>query len=379
MGLKSPFQFGKIAEGRFFTNRKQDIDRLLVNFSSNLNTILISPRRWGKTSLVKKTAQLAGKKFSDYRFVYIDMFYLRSENEFYNYFTREVLKSTSGKLEEWIQTAKSFLGKISPKISVGVDPLNDFEISFELRDVERHFIDILNLPEKIAKEKNIKIIICIDEFQNLSKIADPRGFQQRLRAAWQHHQKTVYCLYGSKRSILMNIFENQSNPLYKFGEVLYLEKIKDTDLQKFIIARFKFTGKFIDDEQALKIVELMQNHPYYVQQLAHLVWVQAEDIVNEKNMDQAIQDLLDQNSLLFEREIEHLSNTQINFLKALADGISDGISSKEIINQYNLGTSGNVIKVKKTLLAREIIDIIQSQPVFMDPAFQLWFKEYYHK
>ena len=81
--METPFTFGKIAAGMEFTNRKADILRLVNNFHSGNNTILISPRRWGKSSLVKKSAEIAVKEDKKLRFCFIDLFNIRNEEEFY--------------------------------------------------------------------------------------------------------------------------------------------------------------------------------------------------------------------------------------------------------------------------------------------------------
>ena len=377
--MKSPFQFGRVVEGDTFTNRKDDIKRLLSNFDSNVNTLILSPRRWGKTSLVRKAVRVSSAKNKKYKFIFIDLFNIRDEYDFYTNYAQEVIKVTSSKTEEWINTAASFLKRISPRISVGIDPQTDFKISFDFEVIKNNFKDILNLPEKIALKKKLKIIVCIDEFQNLNNFAESLLFQKRLRSAWQYHKNAAYCLFGSKRHMLMNLFENKSMPFYKFGDVFYMEKIKKDDLASFVLEKFAQTNKFIDRKIAGKIVDFMQCHPYYVQQLAHLIWINTTKKVTESIFNNALHDLLNQNSLLFEREIEGLSNTQVNFLKVISKGKRSRLSSSEILNKYKLGSSANVVKIKKALMKREIIDVIGSQVFFIDPAFELWFKKYFWK
>ena len=128
--MDKPFVFGVAASGENFTDRKKETQRLLLNFTHGINTILISPRRWGKTSLVKKVATLADT--GNRRVVYLDIFSCRTEQDFYKMFATAILKQTSSRLDEWIENTKLFLTRISPKITMGTDPINDFSISFEL-------------------------------------------------------------------------------------------------------------------------------------------------------------------------------------------------------------------------------------------------------
>lgn len=100
-------------------------------------------------------------------------------------------------------------------------------MGFDWDVVEQSPGEILDLPERLSKEKNIRFVICLDEFQNISFFDNPLGLQKKFRSRWQHHQLASYCLYGSKRHMMMEIFENSSRPFYKFGDVFFLEKIAD--------------------------------------------------------------------------------------------------------------------------------------------------------
>ena len=127
--ITNPFVFGKAVEGSFFTDRAEDAHRLTANLTHGINTILISPRRWGKTSLVKKV--LTDIEKNSLKTVFIDIFQCKSEYEFYRVFATAVIKQTSSKLDEWVEMTKTFLSNISPKFSFGSDPMNDFSLSFE--------------------------------------------------------------------------------------------------------------------------------------------------------------------------------------------------------------------------------------------------------
>lgn len=372
--MESPFTYGKVATGSHFSNRKEEKQRLVSNFTNGINTILISPRRWGKTSLVREVATDLGKRNKKIRFCFIDLFKIRTEQEFYEKLTAEVLKSSGGKLSEWMELAKTFLKNLTPKFNVHVAHDQDFSVSLNWKDLQKQYDEALNLCEKIAARKKIRIVICIDEFQNLSNFDDPMVFQKRLRASWQHHKHVSYCLYGSKRSMMAELFEKQSMPFFKFGDLLYLQKIETKHLRDFIVQAFNRTNKAIMPEMAVTIVETMKQHPYYVQQLAHMVWVKAPKKVTTAIIQQAIDELLTQNALFYQKEVDSLSNTQLNFLKALVNE-ETAFSSAAILKEYKLGTSANINKIKTALDKREVIDNWSGKAEFVDPVFQLWFKK----
>ena len=370
--MDAPFLFGKTVSEDAFTNRQADIKRLTGNLQNRINTILISPRRWGKSSLVKKvTEQISSRKT---RVVMLDLLRIRNEEEFYKTLAKETIKATSNKLTEWIETGKLFLNHITPKISLGTDPMQDFDISFEWKELEKHYAELLNLPQKIAKKKKLHLILCIDEFQNCESFSESKLFQKRLRTEWQHHHDVTYCLYGSRQHMMTELFEKQSNPFYKFGDVIYLPKILRNDWINFIQEQFRSTKKNINEELANLIAAMAQDHSYYVQQLSYLVWIATTKTVTDTIVLSAIDDLLAQNSMLYTRDTENLTNAQFNFLKAVAEGVHSGLSSKEVLNKYQLGTSANVLKIKRGLIQKELID--DSNGIhFLDPVYERWFKK----
>ena len=370
MNIENPFIFGRAAEGTYFTDREEDAKRLTANLTHSIHTILISPRRWGKTSLVKKVIREADRP--DIKFVFIDIFQCKTEFDFYKTFANEVVKQTSSKIDEWVETAKTFLSNISPKFSFGTDPMNDFSISFEWSPKDDTEKEILQLPQKIALKKGVRIVVCLDEFQQIADFADSLTFQKKLRSVWQHQQEVTYCMFGSKKHLMENIFNEKSKPFYKFGDMMFLKKIPTEEWVPFICNKFRETGKTITEQQAARICELTENLSSYVQHLAWLVWYKADGVVKNKDIDAAIDDLLEQNKIFFQREVEQLTEFQLNFLKALANGVSSGFSRKEVISKYRLESSANIQAVKKSLLKKDLIDIDGQTITFDDSIFKLW-------
>ena len=372
MAIENPFVFGKAAEGTYFTDRTEDAKRLHANLTHGINTIIIAPRRWGKTSLVKKV--IADINRPDIKPVFIDIFQCKSEYEFYHAFASAVIKQTSSRLDEWVETAKNFLSNISPKFSFGSDPMNDFSLSFEWNPKDDTETDILQLPEKIAQKKDVHLVICLDEFQQIADFDDTQKFQKKLRSVWQHQQNVTYCMFGSKKHLMENIFNDKANPFYKFGDMMFLKKIPTEEWVPFICAKFQETGKKISPELASKICEATENLSSYVQHLAWVVWYKTDKVVTNKDVTAAIDDLLEQNKVFFQREVEQLSALQLNFLRALANGVTTGFSRKDVIKKYRLESSANVQSVKKALLKKDLINVDGQEISFNDSLFKQWLK-----
>lgn len=371
--MRTPFNFGKTVRNEFFTNRENEIRRLSSNFENGINTIIISPRRWGKSSLVEKVSSQI--KSRSLRVVSIDLFSMRTEEEFYSRLANAVIKATSGKAEEWMEMAKKFLRTITPRFTVELGDKQSFNMELDLEATRKHYRELLDLPEKIAREKGLKLVICIDEFQNLSAYANTVALQKRLRSAWQNHEHVTYCLYGSKQHMMMELFNKQNNPFYRFGELMYLPRISESKWVTFITRQFQRTGKKINAEAARTISRSVQCHPYYVQQLSHLVWINTTELVTEQIIRLCVRELVEQNAILYFREAENLNNTELKLLRAIASK-EEQLSSRQTIQKYGLGTSAGVVKAKKTLIGKELIDENEGIVSFLDPCFELWFREH---
>ena len=336
--METPFVFGKIATEKNFTDREQETAFLEQSFTSLVNTIIISPRRWGKSSLVNKAAKQAMEKDDSLRICHIDLFNVRDEAHFYSLLAQKVIAATSTKWEEVVENAKKFFSQLIPKITIGADPFNEISIDFDWEEIKRNPNEVLDLAEKIACEKDLKIVICIDEFQNIAEFTDPDYFQKKLRSHWQLHQHVAYCLYGSKRHMMLEVFTESSKPFYKFGNLMFLKKIEESYWVRFFQTRFEETGKHITEEAASLIAKLTDNHPYYAQQLAQLTWLRTEKDCSVEIVQKAHEALVEQLSLLFVTITETLTTQQLNYLNALLAG-EKAISSTEVMHRYRISST----------------------------------------
>ena len=253
--------------------------------------------------------------------------------------------------------------------------MTDFSISLEMNPKSHDVDDILQLPERIARKKGCNIVVCIDEFQQIAEFKDSKTFQKRLRTVWQLQKSVSYCLFGSKKHLMNELFEKKSLPFYKFDDAIYLQKIGTTDWIDYIRRRFEVTGKQISKELAEKICQRVDNHSSYVQQLAWLVWIHTDKTATEQDFEAAYQDIIDQNTPLFEKQTESLTTYQMNFLRAVIDGVHSEFTTQEVLQKYQLGSSANVSIIKRALVKKELIEIEKRQVVIPDPVMKVWLKK----
>lgn len=374
--MEAPFVFGKIAAENNFTDRERETADLVSYFTSLVNVVLISPRRWGKSSLVNKASKVAVSKDKKLRVCHIDLFNIRNEEHFYALLTKEVIQATAGKWEEIMGNMKKFFSRLVPKITFSTDPGNEFSVDFDWDDVRKNPEEVLDLAEKIAVAKGLKIVVCIDEFQNISDFSEPEYFQKKLRSHWQKHQHVSYCLYGSKRHMMLEFFTDSSKPFYKFGNLMFLDKIDEKHLVDFFKRRFMDTGKRIDSEAGRLIARLVDNHPYYAQQLAQLAWLRTKDRCTEKIVTEAHDSLVEQLSLLFVTMTDSLTTQQLCYLNALIAG-EQAISSTEVMHRYNISSATSVVRSRIALVKGDILDDKDGKVVFQDPIYAFWLKTRY--
>lgn len=308
----------------------------------------------------------------------VDIFNCRTEEQFYTAYANALMRVSTSAWEEFVAGVKKYLSRMAPTVSLS-EGSQSYELSFGIgfKDNRLSYDEILDLPQQIAKDKGKKIIVCIDEFQNINEYEDSLAFQRKLRAHWQTHTSVCYCLYGSKRHMLLSIFNDYSMPFYKFGDILFLQKIERKDWVAFISQRFADTGKQISDELSGMIADKMKNHPYYTQQLSQQTWLRTSKECSEAIVNEAFNSLIGQLSLLFTNIIDSLTSRQINFLIAVADGVVN-FSSKDILKHYQLGTSANIKNLKKATLEKDLIDILPGNTIeIQDPAFEYWLKNVY--
>ena len=244
--MEIPFVYGKIAAGGNFTDREEETKKLVSNFLSQTNTAIISPRRWGKSSLVNKAIDSASKTDKSILFVKMNAFKCETPQEFYELFAKRAIESISSTAEMLLSNAKDFISRLLPKLSIS-DPSGQYEMSFGI-DLKSNPIgeDILELPQQIATRRRSKVVVCIDEFQQIGEFAESDKFQKILRSHWQEHPDVAYILYGSKKHMMLNIFGEYGSPFYKFGDLMFLPKISLDDWTAFIKDRFSETGKQLE-------------------------------------------------------------------------------------------------------------------------------------
>jgi hypothetical protein len=370
---KNPFKYGELSTGENFCNRKAELKRLHEAFRDGQSIVLISPRRWGKSSLVDHALDTyKGKLYQ----VKIDCFGISSSEEFYATVLKSVLLATTSRLKQMTETVTKHIKSFIPYIKYTVGEGEELSISLDFPKSKLDAGAVLDLAQKIANQQKIRVVVCIDEFQKIAEWQDGSTVLEKLRSHWQKHKEVTYCLYGSKRHVMSGLFSHSSQPFYRFGETILLNKIEHGEWVRFLLSEFRKTGKSISIEVAQELVSLVESHSYYVQYLARICWNNAKDKITPAILKDSWAELLNDHLALFQNIVKGLTLYQTNYIKALLAGETQ-LTSQRVLQAYQLGSQGNIKRIADALKDQEIIDYSTEPPSFCDPYFAPLFKKYF--
>ena len=367
------FVFGVSVSGSNFIGREAEIRQLKMNFEEGINTVLISPRRWGKTSLVKRVCEVVDR--NRVLPVYLDIFKCKSEYEFYNALAEAVLSQTATRTEQLLDNAREFLLRLMPKISFSPEPLTEFSLSLGITPHTHSPEEVLQLAQTVAERRGRRIVVCIDEFQQIGEMDSSVDIQKRLRSVWQHQTMVSYCLFGSKKHTMMTAFQQRNMPLYQFGDFMYLQKIPTALWVDYITSHFARRRRSISAECAEAICTAVDNYSSYVQQLAWIVFslIDEDETATADHVNRGIELLIDSQEQLFMQQIEPLSVYQMNMLRCIVAGHHSGFGEAQLRHEFNLGSASNIARLRTALINRDLVEATGGDLHLTDPVFARWF------
>lgn len=310
--MENPFKFGTIVEGDYFTDRTKEISEIRVAMSGPNHLILISPRRFGKSSLVSMAIKGLGRPS-----IMINMLQVTSTEDFASSLLRELFK-----LYPW-QKIKHKLTHFRIVPTISTNPLTGgMDVSFNpTADSSVLLEDAMALVEKVGSPEK-RIIVILDEFQGVLNIR--KGLEQQLRAIMQKQNNINYIFLGSQESMMEGIFERKKSPFYHFGSLMRIGAIPYKDFHEYLAERLSPVIPVGHDceQTATEILEVTNCHPYYTQQLAAKVW-EILALGSDKSgslVDLAISSIINVHDLDYERLWETFNRTDKKVMQLLSIG-----------------------------------------------------------
>ncbi len=373
--MKNPFIYGEVVTGENFADRKSEIKELVRNLKDCEKIFLISPRRYGKTSLI--TNILAKLRAAGIYTVYLDLYKATSLHRLLELYCREIASAVETKLEKAVHFIKEFLPGLRPKIimndegkaSIGIDYVNT------KRDILRFLDEIYDLPQKFTLKKRKKFVIVFDEFQEITSF-DGEAIEKSMRASFQHQNNVAYLFAGSKKHMLNDMIYNKNRPFYKIGKVINLNKIPREEFRKFLKGKFKNTGFTLGKGIVDEILDLAEDYPYNAQFLCHEVWDMNFDKkkIRIRDIRTALRKIVLEETPFYLSLWDSLSLHQRNVLRAIASFGGEKIFSQEFITATGIGPCSTLQTSIVLLIKKEIIEKNNGFYEIVDVFFKEWIK-----
>lgn len=375
--MSSPFVYGKVVESQHFVGREKELSQLSSNLVYQKNTLMLALRGQGKSTLLKKAATAARSRDYQLRICMLSLAKVSTMERFCSEYAKAVIKATSKNLEEAVSSVRRYLKDTCPVMAAEATDIDGFTLAFESHDTKEIIGSVIELPELIAKDKNLKVVVCIDDFHRFFDIAEASSFLEILDQCWCDHKNASYCICADRTEQIERI--RKSFRLFKeASQVIELENIPPSVFVDYIRNTFADTGKYIDDGAASLLVDLVGGHPHYVQQLAQLSWLRTSVVCPGDVVREAHQSMVDQMALVFKTLTESFTSQQLCYLRAVLCG-ETVISSTEVLHRYGISSATSASRSKAALIDRNIITVFKGKVLFLDPVYACWLKTKYFK
>jgi hypothetical protein len=377
MTSDNPFVYGEIVTAAAFADREEERARLGADLAAGQKVFLISPRRYGKSSLVRDV--MRGLARQNILTVEVTVAASSSYIGFLESYAQALVAADTpaSRLRRW---ATELLGAVRPELRLDADPTGraKFALAFpavrSARDAARLAAEVFALPARIAAARKQRMAVALDEFQAIVSF-DGGSVEHALRAAVQDQRQVGYVFSGSEPSLMERML-GPRRPFYKAGPVMRLEKINVQDFAVFIESRFLGSGIRAEPDLGDAIVELAANVPYDVQRLAHETW---DDVKAAGRKTASVDDLhatltrlLGEQQMVFEESWQRLTLPQRAVLRALVIEEGRELMSADVRARHRLPGTSTVQAALAALLRQDIITKDGTRYVAVDSLYREW-------
>ncbi|MBQ0069975.1 MAG: ATP-binding protein [Bacteroidales bacterium] len=348
--MKNPFKFGTVVDNEYFTDRINECEYITRFLSGENHLILISPRRFGKSSLVAKAVKQTGRKS-----ITINMQNVTSVQNFSSRLMSALLKLYPIERIKHVMSHFRFVPSITTNIVTG-----NIDVAF-MPNVDPVVLleDAMELLERVSSQDN-RMIVVLDEFQDVLSIA--KGFDKQLRSIMQLQKNVNYIFLGSQESMMEGIFEKKKSPFYHFGQLMRLDRIPYDDF-------FGYVSERLPADVSKEILTFTHCHPYYTQQLAYHVWDMLHyESVEEDLIELTIERMVNLHDLDFERLWTSLTRQERRIMQVMSEG-----KVKTLLKDQSVPTSTTFSALKKLVQKGYVIKTTEYE--IEDPFFGRWIKK----
>ena len=375
--MDNPFVYGEVVPSSAFIDRVVELDRLVRDLAEGQKVFLISPRRYGKSSLIRQALSTIARRGALTIEVTVSSF--SSYVAFLEGYARALVAAETrwDRARSWLKEAiRSARTEI--RYTPGESPLGSLTVSFPSvkseRDVSRLAQDVFALPGRLAEARGRRVVVALDEFQAIAEF-DGGSVEHAMRAAVQHQREVGYVFAGSEPSLMERML-TPKRPFYKAGPVMRLEKIAADEFAAAIDTRFKRSGFKPEDGLGDAIVELAGNLPYDVQRLAHETWDEVHAAGGKRatldHLHQALSRLLSEQETMFEALWQRLTLAQRAVLRAVVIESGHSVLSEDVRTRHRLGGTSTVQAALNALVRDDVISREGKRYTVVDSLLREW-------
>ena len=373
----NPFVYGEIVTAAAFADREDERQHLAHDLASGQKVFLISPRRYGKSSLVRDVMRRLARQ----KILTIEVTVASSSSYigFLESYAQALLAADTpaGRVKRW---ASELLRSVKPEIRFDADPMGETKLAVSFptvrtaRETARVANEVFQLPARIAETRKQRLAIALDEFQAITAF-DGGTVENALRAAVQDQRQVGYVFSGSEPSLMERML-GPRRPFYKAGPVMRLSKIDPAEFATFIDERFLGSG--IEPEEGLgeSIVDLAANVPYDVQRLAHETWDDVKaaggDTARLDNLHATLHRLLGEHNTVFEEQWQRLTLPQRAVLRAIVVEEGRELMSADVRARHRLPVASTIQAALAALIRQDIVTRDDGRYVTVDSLYREW-------
>lgn len=369
--IVNPFLITGYQGPEYFCDRESETETIVSALKNGRNITLISPRRMGKTGLIKHVFHQLQVEEKGAACFYLDIFSTQNLTEFVRMFGRAVLGKLDSFSQSTLKTLASFFKSCRPVINV--DEATGMPIVSLDFVPERSDETLKEICDYLASSKK-ECYIAIDEFQQILEYPE-KGVEGLLRSYIQFMPNVHFIFSGSKKHLMEAMFFSINRPFYQSTQKLFLDTIAYEAYRDFAIGWFAKMRKELPTDLFQEIYQMMNGHTWYVQYLLNRLYALPYKHLDNRMLQELIMEILKEDEYVFSTYYQMLTSNQAQLLKAIAHrGVVMEINSSSFIKQYNLKGASSVNTALKYLLEKELVLKESVGYIVYDRFFAMWLK-----
>lgn len=369
--LTNPFIYQGYESPKYFCDREVETKTLLSHLKNGRNVTLVSPRRIGKTGLIKNTFYHLKEQEKDATCLYIDIFATKNLHDFVELLGVMVINEIVRKNASFIEKTISFFSALRPVLSM--DPLTgepSVSITVEPSKEDITIQSIFNYLNDSEQE----VYIAIDEFQQIAEYPE-KGTEALLRSYIQFAQHVHFIFSGSKFHLMAEIFGSPKHPFYQSTEMMGLKPLDSDVYYDFCLQFFKEKGGNIEKDIFEYLYNMFEGHTWYIQCIMNRLYEANTNVESTEQVNAAILSILAGREPQFESLSQFFTDNQFSLLKAIAkEGIVAQPTAGRFIKSHNLSGASSTKAALKVLENKELVYRKPEGYIIYDRFMDLWLK-----